>query len=68
MKRFIDKDTALKKVSFDTEACQAINMIPTVDAVEVVRCRDCGYHTMCAIEHEVNFDEEFFCKWGWKHE
>ncbi len=64
MKNFIEKDMALKKVSFDTEAYQAINMIPSIDAVEVVRCKDCSYHTLCAIEHEVKFDEEFFCKWG----
>lgn len=64
MKRFIDKDTALQKVAFDTEAYQAINMIQSVDAVEVVRCHECKYHTLCAIEHEVMFDEDFFCKWG----
>ena len=37
----ICKETALKNVSFDTEAYNAINMIPSVDAVEVVLCKDC---------------------------
>lgn len=30
----INKETALKRVSFDTEAYNAINMIPAVDAVD----------------------------------
>ncbi len=38
------------------------------DVVEVVRCKKCKYHYLCAIEHEVKFDETFFCKWGEKHE
>lgn len=44
MKRYIDKDEALKSVSWDTESYQAINMIPSVDAVRVVRCQDCAYY------------------------
>ena len=39
----IYKETALKRVSWDTEAYNAINMIPSIDAVEVVRCKDCKH-------------------------
>lgn len=49
-------------------AKNALDEMPTIDAAPVVRCKDCGYHTMCAIEHEVNFDEDFFCKWGIEYE
>lgn len=38
----IYKETALKRVSWDSEAYNAINMIPIInDAVKVVRCKDC---------------------------
>lgn len=43
MARYIDKDEALKKLSWDTEAYQTINMMPTADVVEVVRKDVCGY-------------------------
>lgn len=33
-----------------TEAARIIQQIPTVDAVEVVRCRDCEIHGHCATE------------------
>lgn len=39
----ISKQGALKALSWDTEAYMAINMMPTVEAVPVVRCNDCKH-------------------------
>ena len=48
-----------------------INNQPTVDAVPVVRCKDCKYHDegkhyiyCCAIKTKCPNDSEFFCKYG----
>lgn len=40
MAGYVNKDEALKAVSWDTEAYTAINMLFTV---EVVRCKDCKW-------------------------
>lgn len=32
----INKETALKRVSFDTEAYSAINMLPSIDGVDIL--------------------------------
>ena len=52
----------------DTEILKAI---PTVDAVLVVRCKDCKYHDegenyiyCCALQTKCPDDAEFFCKYG----
>lgn len=49
---------------------------PTVDAVEAVRCKDCGYGGLCGAEIACNhpayaqnegvwsYDPEFFCAYG----
>lgn len=48
-----------------------INNQPTVDAVLVVRCKDCKYHDegeyfdyCCALQTKCPDDAEFFCKYG----
>lgn len=48
-----------------------INNQPTVDAVPVVRCKDCKYHDegeyfdyCCALQTKCPNDSEFFCKYG----
>lgn len=48
-----------------------INNQPTVDAVLVVRCKDCKYHDegenyiyCCALQTKCPYDAEFFCKYG----
>ena len=50
----IYKETALKSVSWDTEAYNAINMIPTIEAVEVkhgrwLRGSSYPHHIFCSV-------------------
>ena len=84
-KRLIDVDAFLEKmkrtsryfdVVFDVEE------MPTVDAVEVVRCRECKYHYWeqepchgksvhyCKLPHMrgVEVFKEFFCYYGERNE
>ena len=47
------------------EIIDIIECVPS--AQEIVLCKDCKSHRLCAIEHEVlreSDDTEFFCKWG----
>ena len=51
----------------DCPAMQYINNFPTVDAVEVVRCKDCKDHNRCEVEDLlVYFDPtvEHYCCHG----
>ena len=42
-----------------------INGTPTVDAVEVVRCKDCThYHGVSCYVNEIEMGENDFCSWG----
>lgn len=53
---------------------KCINEQPSIDAVEVVRCKDCKYSTLFYEElicenNKVSIyrvDNDFFCKWGEK--
>ena len=77
MARLIDADRLIKEANADgaygyVDAKQ-ITDAPTVDAVEVVRCRDCaklGLFTcpICFIENKtlqfVNISPDFFCGEG----
>lgn len=85
--RLIDADTLRKEVEKDRDASDmpkmwyqgveyAINHIihaPTVDAVEVVRCKDCrwyendGYHTHCRIMR-LSVEAEDYCSRGERRE
>ncbi len=71
--RLIDADVANRWMErngayIDTEILKAI---PTVDAVPVIRCKDCKYHNegeyfvyCCALQTKCPDDPEFFCKYG----
>ena len=66
MSGLIDKETALRSISWDTEAYNAINMIP---AVEVVRCKDCVFSQgfawyACPMAGKVNPKNNDFCSRG----
>ena len=80
--RLIDADFACKgciryRTSLSCEEC-VVNDAPTVDAVPVVRCRDCKYHYWeqepchgksvhyCKLPHMrgVEVFKEFFCYYG----
>ena len=39
-----------------------IRQLPSAQ-LEIIRCKDCKNHNLCAIEDEAR-DETFFCKWG----
>ena len=48
-----------------------IDTAPTVDAVPMIRCKDCKYHNegeyfdyCCALQTKCPDDPEFFCKYG----
>lgn len=53
---------------------ERIDDMPSVDAVEVVRCKDCKHRYKSSVyEHErcdrliiPVLDDDFFCKWGEK--
>ena len=71
--RLIDADVANRWMErngayIDTEILKAI---PTVDAVPVIRCKNCKYHDegehyiYCrALKTKCLNDAEFFCKYG----
>lgn len=67
MSRLVDADMA--QIYLNMEACEQIELMPTVDAVEVVRCKDCKYFQYgdyCAqekMEHSKCRDEDF-CSYG----
>lgn len=52
------------------KALRCIEQTPTVDAVPVVRCRECKYHHDCgthfcdALRMDCPDDSEFFCAYG----
>lgn len=47
--------------------CHSKDGFPTVDAEEIVRCRDCDYNDngYCPVI-ERNIDDDFYCAEGWK--
>ena len=46
----------------DCEHMRIIDSQPTIDAVEVVRCKDCRSHNMCNFEQYQGLDG--FCSYG----
>lgn len=58
----------------DTPTKEYLNMFPTIDAVEVVRCKDCKYcysegfvnvRNVCEKHYDFgNVDDDWFCKDG----
>lgn len=70
MPRLIDKDEALKRLTWDSFAYQEINMMESVDAEPVVRCKDCKYAdetAMCGYVTWYNKEDDF-CSWGERKE
>ena len=84
-KRLIDANALLERMSVVTtdDTCplhiaatidQEIELAPTVDAVEVVRCKDCKYwheeiawcdqHSHFDKDEWNMFDKDDFCSWG----
>ena len=86
-KRLIDANAFLKALNerpldfvdvggdfgyFDETIDSVVNEQPTVDAVEVVRCKDCkwwrryqnGYHMGKCIVHDTRMAEKDFCSYG----
>lgn len=58
---------------------EAIGRVPTIDAVEVLRCKDCkhNYHNMipsgeaehgCTKYIELPITADFYCAWGEREE
>lgn len=50
--------------------CEAVDNAPAVDAVEVVRCKDCIYHGRCTYEAVFitsGFENPYCCA-GWRKE
>ena len=73
--RLIDGDALKKEFPKDTDweypvntngyVCETIDEQPTIDAVEVVRCRDCKHYDpsdgYCEFIGDYDFDENFYC-------
>ena len=83
--RLIDADAFLEKMKRTSRYFDAVfdvEEMPTVDAVEVVRCRECKYHYWeqepchgksvhyCKLPHMrgVEVFKEFFCYYGERKE
>ena len=78
MPRLIDANDLLMENSWAfydengnrNEACIAVENAPTVDAVPVVRCKDCRWQntSMCWIKNRQLLDDYDFCCGGLRRE
>jgi len=84
MADYIDREELLKEFElYGNQSPVALSFIdetkdaPSVDAVEVVRCKDCKHTYKCACDGtaknicdcmEIPVYDDFFCKWGEKNE
>ena len=77
--RLIDANRYLRETKFQhgiyphQEIFAEINEQPTVDAVEVVRCKDCKNNGACSIQDAMNcgmttVNGENFCSYGERRE
>ena len=75
MERLIDADRLKKRsirmvtndrhrVFMKAVGTHEIDKQPTVDAVKVVRCKDCWHHNNCGIEQAALAPIGFFCALG----
>ena len=83
MGRLIDADAFDKRIRLDVGSCEEeltedfkdgistvlemMNTAPTVDAVEVVRCRECRWCNMGECEHKFGLlvsNDENYCSYG----
>ena len=72
--RLIDADALKKAFYSDADAESiiedisfAIEHAPTVDAVPVVRCKDCKYYAICELKKDETEDKRYkpsVCVWG----
>lgn len=78
MSRLVDADEAYKvltdnyhhRTEIQHEALKkALSKVPTVDAVEVVRCKDCFYRDGNACDYSaVYVRPSGYCQWGERRE
>lgn len=62
--RLIDIDALPDDCAWCCDALiEAINDAPTVDAVEVVRCKDCKYRDIFRHESEMGDSSDEYCRW-----
>ena len=80
--RLIDADEAIINFGFEWddigpsrgEVVEFLRKQPTIDAVPVVRCRECKHHHDCdthfcdALGMDCPDDSEFFCSYGKRKE
>ena len=72
--RLIDADALPKEISWDkienTAFWETINEQPTIDAVPVIRCKDCKHRHLDGMIWNCPFGlsggEDFFCAYGAK--
>lgn len=72
--RLIDADALTKEIKMDIEDVglqerkifYRINDAPTIDAVEVVRCKDCRHRDLfsCHLTDNDFQKDEDYCSWG----
>ena len=69
--RMIDADALINdlkehKIPFNADINEAIIVAPTVDAIKVVRCKDCIYQAECAFTEWLGRNGNGFCSCGEK--
>ena len=79
-KRLIDANKLIELCNIMSDKCDGIGesiwhqfattveWCPTVDAVEVVRCEDCKYHSYWCEEHETRVPLDAYCWCGEREE
>jgi len=73
MADYIDREELLNdlfilNINDATKVFEHIAKLPSIDAVEVVRCKDCWNYrnnNLCGVSGLI-VDDDFFCKWGEK--
>lgn len=69
-------DAAMAPIYLNESACDQIKMMPTIDAVPVVRCKDCTYyrdsnhidHGCSSVYGITEPDDNDFCSYGQRKE
>lgn len=72
--RLIDADACIDDIrNNNQQAWEALAYAPTIDAVKVIRCKDCIYadfkspYPVCNFL-EMNINEDSYCSWGERKE
>ena len=75
MARLIDTKALMKRIDryppyISDTVRKVLRYVPTVDAVEVVRCKDCKFYATgwCKKWLEWSDDDNGFCSWGERRE